>query len=397
MNNQWSSIIFSRTYEVDFRLISIPEDFKEREKKWALDYIYATMTYPKELQGNPIYSIFKNNKYCVVGITCMIKDLIQNSHYENLEVGTRDKPSGGEGREVYGFFGYVTKKNSEEEFPIIPLYGNDNKEFFRQLYEDLEKRWFVKVFQKEAKESIVSSYEVKDYSFTTINSRINEYFSLNQDNNQIRLWSEKNSKEVWMATAQEISNYPEKSISLCLGIVRKKDAIKSPFFNATVYEVKQREDVGKQVKNAEETLPEYDPVPRHTSSKSLQKYAYENLGLEQDRYSKQSYSNSLILEPVELVGGAGGALIGLIRICIKSGLTISGGLTSVFIAAGIGAVSTGYITKKGIGGKIRHNLEEVTGKTTKNSRNYQNKNIHEEQFTYQKRTRNSSNDDSDWI
>ncbi|NJN08167.1 MAG: hypothetical protein HC815_09270 [Richelia sp. RM1_1_1] len=69
--NQWSALVYGRTYEVDFRLIAMPEDFNDEDKKWALKYILGTTRSPEKLPEQPRWSLFKNDKYCVVGVTAL--------------------------------------------------------------------------------------------------------------------------------------------------------------------------------------------------------------------------------------------------------------------------------------------------------------------------------------
>ena len=75
-NYKWASIVYSRTYEVDFRLLAVPENFNANDKQWSLDYILATTRSAKELSEKPRWSLFNNSKYCVIGVTCMLRDLI---------------------------------------------------------------------------------------------------------------------------------------------------------------------------------------------------------------------------------------------------------------------------------------------------------------------------------
>ena len=73
---QWAAIVYGRTYHLDFRFITIPHDFTASDITWASQHILATTHQARNLPSNPRWSLFKNDSYCVVGITCMVRDLI---------------------------------------------------------------------------------------------------------------------------------------------------------------------------------------------------------------------------------------------------------------------------------------------------------------------------------
>ena len=45
--SKWAAIVYSRTYEVDFRFIVLPKAFTEKDKKWAEKYILGTTRLPE--------------------------------------------------------------------------------------------------------------------------------------------------------------------------------------------------------------------------------------------------------------------------------------------------------------------------------------------------------------
>ena len=111
----WSVIVYGRTKEVDYRFLVIPNDFQIEEQNWARKYIHGTTVYPEKLPGNPRWSLFKNHKHCVFGVTCMVKELVGSERkYEYMA-----KDAGG--RSLYIFVGYVAQiDNYSNSLKILP-------------------------------------------------------------------------------------------------------------------------------------------------------------------------------------------------------------------------------------------------------------------------------------
>ena len=74
--HEWAAIIYGRSYHIDFRFISIPQDFTNIEKNWAAQYILSTFRQANKLSSSPRWSLFKNRSHCILGVTCMVRDLL---------------------------------------------------------------------------------------------------------------------------------------------------------------------------------------------------------------------------------------------------------------------------------------------------------------------------------
>ncbi|MBD2134036.1 hypothetical protein H6F47_16755 [Sphaerospermopsis sp. FACHB-1094] len=221
--SKWAAIVYSRTYEVDFRLIGMPTGFNNEDKQWAEKYILGTTRLPEKLREQPRWSLFKNEHYCVIGVTCMLTEIMANSGRESISEMMLDNGN----RPVYGFFGYVTEltKDSDVEIPAM------NLELFTQLYKYVADKWHVKSFESARKIPDESQYEV-DFKATDIAFRDAKYFELNRSERRINLYPTSDAKDLWFEASR--CRYP---ISLCLGIAREKDAIDGPFLNATAPDV----------------------------------------------------------------------------------------------------------------------------------------------------------------
>ena len=78
MEERWAPLVYGRTYEVDYKLPAIPEDFSPEDRNWALQYITVTLREPDKLKNNPRWSLFKNERYLVIGVSCMFREIYRS-------------------------------------------------------------------------------------------------------------------------------------------------------------------------------------------------------------------------------------------------------------------------------------------------------------------------------
>jgi hypothetical protein len=230
--SQWSVIVYSRTYEADYRFLAIPEDFTREDENWAISYIKATTRKPEQLSGNPRWSLFKNHKHCVIGVTCMVKDLISSQEM------TADKGD----RLIYAFVGYVTKvdKNNKLLYLDIPHYA-DKISLFQPAYNSVKSQWLVKPYKLRIKPQTPRfQYIQMPLGWDRTNSKFHPYFFLNMEDREVWLWpnSHQTKWEIWETACSFVDNYD--TVSLCLGMPTENDVSESPFLNATVPSVNDR-------------------------------------------------------------------------------------------------------------------------------------------------------------
>ena len=96
----------------------MPNNFTAQDIQWASTYIVATTQQARNLAGSPRWSLFKNDSYCVVGVTCMVRDLIKQSAADSVNIMTKDD----QGRPLYVFVGYVTELNQQGQLNDLPAY-----------------------------------------------------------------------------------------------------------------------------------------------------------------------------------------------------------------------------------------------------------------------------------
>jgi hypothetical protein len=255
---KWAAIIYCRTYEVDFRLIVRPEDFGTDEIDWAKDHILTTTRSAEKLRDRPRWSLFKNQKHCIVGVTCMAATLSEDMIEDRV------------GRPLFAFVGYV----AQPPFPPIPAM---NLDLFKSGYKEyVGRRWQEKPYETRKADILSKSeYEKLDYSDPIDSPADDFHFSrlLNTNSNQICLWpdSEEYRKKLWLAASRH-----EKPVSLCLGLARQRDALEGSFLNATALDVSERIEITKPRKTSvehQETIPSLPteksdiPKPKQTKTK----------------------------------------------------------------------------------------------------------------------------------
>ena len=232
-SHDWSAIIYGRSYYIDFRFITLPEDFSEKEKSWASRHILATLDRANKLSANPRWSIFKSPSHCVVGVTCMVRDLLEGMDQEIVNLLSKDN----RGRPLYIFVGYVTQINRRRQLLDFPAYTDLYLQPFQNLYRYILEVWWKEEYEVDSKKPIYTNY--KNLEFNNSQSRSSEVFALaRQINHQAKypnltyLWDNnpKQRERLWTTTA--ICHQP---VSLCISdrSIREIKSQTSPFLNQT--------------------------------------------------------------------------------------------------------------------------------------------------------------------
>ena len=230
--SKWAGIVYGRSYNLDFRLIAIPEDFTINETHWALEHIIPTTRAAGKLPHHPRWSLFKNEHYCIVGVTCMVRDLIGADHKSGGENLTKDA----QGRPLYIFVGYGVKLNKRKYIINVPAYGGNNLEIFKPLYQYVQDQWRVKDSGLNRKKTVLTNYQKLSFSRikpqTDLDPNLAEQLNCQTKYpSKIFLWQDFQQWESKLWTTAAICKKPT---SLCLGLASKQHLVKSPFLNGTV-------------------------------------------------------------------------------------------------------------------------------------------------------------------
>jgi hypothetical protein len=241
--SKWANIVYSATFEIDYRILAIPQDFNSENnenRKWLEKYITATTSVAEGLRETPRWSLFRNEGFCVVGVTSMLKDLVKCSNSENLLlIETQDFKN----REIYGFWGYITQIKPNEVIQIPKM----NLQLFHDLHTYVKDQWLAKEYSKRTE---ITEYNkvFSDDELVMVNQVCNlKNGELNYEDSKVNLWSVSENEALWLAMANS-----QKPTSLCLNLAREIDVIKSKFLNTTTLCTKEfceRERTEKNVRN----------------------------------------------------------------------------------------------------------------------------------------------------
>jgi hypothetical protein len=218
-----ASIVYGRTYEVDFRFVELPSDFKQnsssgfeiKEQYWLESHIRSSTLAAEKLPKKPRWSIFKNDKYSVVGITCMADEVANEK--------TKDRES----RPLYVFLGYVFRYI---DLPMIPM----DLSLFKDLYRSISDLWEVKAYELAGKEPIWSSYQERSFDLRSNEPTVRPSRELNLNPQKVLAWadSEEHRRVLWAAGLN--CQYPA---SICLGLPNKNTALKGIFLNGSILDL----------------------------------------------------------------------------------------------------------------------------------------------------------------
>ncbi|VEP11376.1 conserved hypothetical protein [Hyella patelloides LEGE 07179] len=229
--HKWAAIIYGRSYHLDFRFITIPQDFTTQEKDWAAQYVLATFSQANKLSSHPRWSLFKNETHCVVGVTCMVRDLLVNMDRDIIDLLSKDN----RGRPLYVFVGYVTQLDRRKGLLDFPPFAEQNLQSFQDLYQYILEVWWVEEYYKDSKKPIFNDYQSLDFENQEV--KAHDTLELAQQINhqekypyQTYLWHNtlEQKHKLWIASA-----LCQKSISVCLGDQSIRNIVNSPFLNQT--------------------------------------------------------------------------------------------------------------------------------------------------------------------
>lgn len=230
----WAAIIYGRTYHLDFRFITIPQDFAVSETAWVSSHILATTQQARNLSSFPRWSLFKNNTHCVMGVTCMVRDLIGKSAEDTTEMMAKDD----QGRPLYVFVGYVTQLNPSTNLAEFPAYTGERLTSFQHLYQEIEPVWLARDYNN--RDPFLSEYESLDVAVNIVDASLDVHFSSPLNNivkypDKTFVWqcSTEQNNQLWLAAAQS-----QVSTSVCLDI-KGKQLVNSPFLNQTITKIQQ--------------------------------------------------------------------------------------------------------------------------------------------------------------
>ncbi len=255
---RWAPIVYSRTLNVDFRLLTMPEKMSQDEVDWVLEHISGTTTYADDLRESSRWSLFKNDSLCVFGLTCMA------ALVSGIKVVA-------DNRDLYLFAGWAARidktayPQAPHHPPIPPLSVIKQPPFwvFRTLYDFVDLMWeddrttlselqkeigrpFRRVPQMEQilkrnrhliaeqRKAVAAESDQLNYDglkLSTIPYESDDQAAQTQKNDMI--WAE--------------AALTDKPVSVCLGLPDQSTAIKGPFLNACLRSIPAADLVQRSV------------------------------------------------------------------------------------------------------------------------------------------------------
>ena len=287
-NREWATIVYGRSYHLDFRFITVPDDFTKRDTDWALEHILASTQQARNLANHPRWSLFKNDSHCVAGVTCMVRDLAgHSSKYPREAIAKDDR-----GRPLYTFVGYVTKLDGEIAIENFPAYEADFHRF-QTLCREIAKVWWVKNYERDRTTASKSHYQPLEFTESISNPSdsppLNTYLkdpertylspNSNQDNNLL-----------WRGSAR----CPQPT-STCLNI-KAKALANSPFLNQTIATVTEFQIKNRIATTDNTDLPsENTPQPQSTLSQKISHRAKEDFDLTLQQATKVAIASQELI------------------------------------------------------------------------------------------------------
>lgn len=271
--SKWAAIVYGRTYHLDFRLITVPHDFTPQAITWASQHIVATTQQARNLVGATRWSLFKNDDYCVMGVTCMVKDLIGDTVKDD------------QGRPLYVFVGYGTQLTANQSLENFPGYTENSLDNFKVLYQEIEQVWLLKNYERDSRYPTRSQYYpinfynealASDSKEPPLDQKLDRPLNhLSQHPDKIYLWqsSPQQNSLLWQASAQ--SAVP---LATCLNI-RGKALNNSPFLNQSSSQVESfgiinRGKIQSKSPTSEATNQNHHDVPNSPLAQISQKISH---------------------------------------------------------------------------------------------------------------------------
>ncbi len=251
---EWAAIIYGRSYHLDFRFITVPDNFTEQDLNWASPYIIATTQQARNLTNSPRWSMFKNDDYCIVGVTCMVRDLIGQLSEDSIKVMAKDD----RGRPLYVFVGYVTQLTHDQNIQNFPAYTENCLDSFKILYQEIAKVWLVKDYEQDTRNPLFSQYQPLSFAvdLSATNAQILQLNDRSKYPQKTYLWPSftQQNNLLWLISAQCL-----KATSTCLNI-KGNALINSPFLNQTITQL-ERFKIQDRIIAAKKSQIELSPDP----------------------------------------------------------------------------------------------------------------------------------------
>lgn len=243
-STKWAPLIYGRTYEIDFRFLVIPSDFDEQIKNQVWEFIKISTRSPENLSGKPRWIFLRTTRHCIMGVTCLVRDLLNSQEKDGSEDLTRDR----HGRPLYAFVGFVAETPVPFAIPAMDL------EIFADPYRKImPRKWYEKYggkSQQGVSQALRIAYckEFKPEEQVRL-ERTRPEIPFDQlvpkRQNTIVFWNIEDAAKILFSAS--LANQP---IYLCFGNLSQKELLDSRFMSAALEEISSRQEVEKWLQHA---------------------------------------------------------------------------------------------------------------------------------------------------
>jgi hypothetical protein len=259
-SSKWAPLIYGRTYAVDFRFLAVPDDFDERITNYIWEFIKVTTRSAENLSSKPRWIFLRTNRRCIIGVTCLIRDLLYSDKDNVSEDLTRDR----HGRPLYAFIGFVSKTLVPSVVPAMNLAL-----FAAPYLELIPQKW------DESYAEVGNLQGVSQALKTEYNNQFSLAEGIAEDRTRPEILFERLMPEnqdtivFWnIADAQNIlfsASRSDRPIYLCTGNLTLRELLDSQFMSAAIEEIQSCSEVQKvqkappsQFQNSRQSQPQQD-------------------------------------------------------------------------------------------------------------------------------------------
>ena len=239
-SSKWAPLIYGRTYAVDFRFLAVPHDFNERITNDIWEFIKVTTRSAENLSSKHRWIFLRTNRHCIIGVTCLIRDLLPSDKDNVSEDLTRDR----HGRPLYAFVGFVSKTLVPSVVPAMNLAL-----FAAPYLELIPQKWdesYAEVGNLQGVSHSLKTEYNKQFSLeegiaadrTRPEIPFEQLMPFNQD--AIVLWNIADTQNILFSASRSAQ-----SIYLCTGNLTLRELLDSHFMSAVLEEIQSRMEVQK--------------------------------------------------------------------------------------------------------------------------------------------------------
>jgi hypothetical protein len=265
-NTLCAALIYSRTYELDYQWLVIPNDFTEEDRKSASEYIRSVNKALKDhYSGSPprelvTWLFWSNEQYYVFGVVCNVSCVLDK---DSVLRSGKDLSLDSMGRPIpYTFLGYVLKRTTN--ICTLPLIY-PNLKLFEPVCKYISERWFEKYTNLPTEIQYTSLEELGLSNLAPLPVPPKGEVALNLRTETVNFYPNKDSyPEMLLVSVAQC----EKPTSLLIGELAKKCIPAGSFLNVVVSDLDSPEIASDDVVSSVTESNSSPDTPPNTGTSS---------------------------------------------------------------------------------------------------------------------------------